>query len=150
MRCRLAFCAALLVALTLTTATPAERAPEDRSDATHVVVGTVAAVYVREREGTRHYMVEVAVEKVEKGEGVKAGGTLYVGCYTWVPGYYTGKKLTEEEKKRIAFRGSPYSGVPREGERIRVYAKHQAVYAAGRAGKYDGIFPDWFEGVKGK
>jgi hypothetical protein len=40
--------------------------------------------------------------------------------------------------------------VPREGERIRVYAKHQAVYATGRAGKYDGIFPDWFEGVKGK
>jgi hypothetical protein len=150
MRCRWITYAALVAALGLATETFAERAPEERSQATHVVLGTVAGVYVREEKDTRHYLVEIAIEKVEKGEGFKPGGTFYVGCYLWVPDYYKGKKLTEEERKQLAFRGSAYSGVPKEGERVRVYAKHDAVYANGRTGKYSGIFPDWYEVVKGK
>jgi hypothetical protein len=31
-----------------------------------------------------------------------------------------------------------------------VYAKHDAVYANGRPGKYSGIYPDWYGVVKGK
>jgi hypothetical protein len=138
-----------VAALGLTPGTFAERAPEARSQATHVVVGTVAGVYVREEKDTRHYLVEIAIEKVEKGEGFKPGETFYVGCYRWVPDYYKGKKLTEAERKQLAFRGSAYSGVPKEGERVRVYAKHDAVYANGRPGKYSGIFPDWYEVLKG-
>src|SRR5262249_1343573 len=121
----------------------AERAPEQRSDATHVVVGTVEGVYVREKKGTGYYLVEIAVEKGETGAGFKPGEAFYVACYRWVPDYYKGKKLTEAERRELAFRGGAYSGVPREGQRVRVYAKHQAKYANGRPGKYDGIFPDW-------
>jgi hypothetical protein len=142
--------AALLAALGLVTETFAERAPEQRSQATHVLVGTVAGVYTREEQDTRYYLVEIAVEKVEKGEGFKPGGTFYVGCYLWVPDYHEGKRLTEGEQRRRAFRGAAYNGVPKEGERVRVYAKHDAVYANGRPGKYTGIYPDWYEVVKAK
>jgi hypothetical protein len=150
MRCRWITCAALLAALGPAAETFAERAPEPRAQATHVVVGTVAGVYAREEKGTRYYLVEIAIEKVDKGEGFKAGGTFYVGCYLWNPDYYKGKKLTKEEQKQLALRGAAYNGVPREGERVRVYAKHDAVYANGRPGKYSGIYPDWYEVVKGK
>ena len=115
MRSRWITCAALLAALGLTSESFAERPPEQRSQATHVVLGTVAGVYVREEKDTRYYLVEVAIEKVEKGEGFKPGGTFYVGCYLWVPDYYKGKKLTEAEQKQLAFRGAAYDGVPKEG-----------------------------------
>jgi hypothetical protein len=150
MYCRWAFCAALLTTLGLVPGVPAERAPDERENATHVIVGTVEEVYVRQQEGTRHYLVVVAIEKVEKGNGFKPGETFYVAGYVWDPDFYKGKTLTEKEKNHLAFRGSPYNGVPREGQRIRVFAKHDAVYATGRPGRYTGIFPDWFDVVKTK
>jgi hypothetical protein len=150
MGCRWITSAAVLAALGLAAETFAERAPEPRSQATHVLVGTVAGVYTREEQDTRYYLVEVAVEKVEKGEGFKPGDTFYVGCYLWVPDYYKGRRLTEDQQKRLALRGAAYSGVPKEGERVRVYAKHDAVYANGRRGKYTAIYPDWYEAVKAK
>ena len=150
MRRRLICSAAVLIALGLTGETLAERRFEERSEATHVILGTVAGVYVREKEDTRYYLVEITIETVEKGEGFKPGGTFYVGCYLWTPDYHKGKKLTPEEEKRLTFRGAAYDGVPKEGERIRVYAKHQAKYANGRPGKYDGIYPNWYEVVNGK
>jgi hypothetical protein len=150
MQCRWIISAALLAALGLTTEMFAERAPEPRSQATHVIVGTVAGVYTREEQDTRYYLVEIAIEKVEKGEGFKPGETFYVGCYLWVPNDHKDKKLTKDEQKRLAFRGAAYNGLPKEGERVRVYAKHSAVYANGRPGKYNGIYPDWYEVVKAK
>jgi hypothetical protein len=150
MRLRWIIYAALFAALATAPHTFAERAPEERSQATHVIVGTVEGVYVREERGTRHYLVEIAVEKVEKGRGFKPGQAFYVGCYLWNPDYFKGKKLTEEEKRQVALEGAAYSGVPKEGERVRVYAKHDAVFANGREGKYTGIYPDWYEVVKAK
>jgi hypothetical protein len=150
MRCRWIRCAVLLVVLGLAKEAFAERRPEERSEATHVILGTVAGVYMREKGDTRYYLVDIAIEKVERGEGFQPGGTFYVECYLWTPDYYKGKKLTPEEEKQLVFRGAPYGGVPREGERVRVYAKDQTRYATGRRGKYDGIYPDWYEVVKGK
>ena len=150
MRSRWIIEAVLLAALGLAAETCAERRPEQRSEATHVILGTVAGVYLRQKGDTRYYLVEIAIEKVEKGEGFKPGGTFYVGCYLWTPDYYKGKKLTPEEKKRLAFRGAAYEGVPKEGERVRVYAKHAAKYANGGPGRYDGIYPRWYEVLKGK
>ena len=150
MRCRWIRCAVLLVVLGLAKEAFAERRPEERSEATHVIVGTVEGVYVREKGDTRYYLVEISIEKVEKGDGFKPGATFYVGCYLWTPDYYKGKKLTPQEQTRLTLRGGPYDGVPKEGERVRVYAKHQAKYANGRPGKYDGIYPGWYEVLKGK
>mgnify|MGYP000861803658 CR=1 FL=1 len=150
MRCRWITHSALLAVLFPAAETFAERAPEQRSQATHVVLGTVAGVYMQEEKDTRYYLIEIAIEKVEKGEGFNPGETFYVGCYLWIPDYYKGKKLTEEEQKQITLRGAAYVGVPKKGERVRVYAKHNAVYANGRPGKYCGIYPDWYDVVKGK
>ena len=78
-------CAAFLATITLATGVLAERAPEDRRQATHVVVGKVEGVYVRKVDGTLHYVVEIAIEKIEKGYGLKVGEMFYVRCYQWDP-----------------------------------------------------------------
>jgi hypothetical protein len=133
----------VLAMLVIAADASAERAPEERSQATHVVVGKVEGVYVREEGDTRHYVVEIAVEKVEKGDNVKAGDTVYVRCYLWTPDFYKGKKLTEAEERKLGFRGGAYDGIPKEGERVRAFAKF-------RGGKYDGVYPNWYEVLKDK
>jgi hypothetical protein len=143
MRWRCVVGAALVAVLAVTASSLAERAPEDRKAATHVVVGTVEGVYVRGKEEFHNYVIELTVEKVEKGKGPKAGETLYVRCYLWNSDYHKGKKLSKKEEKQIALRWSSYNGVPKEGQRVRVYVKH-------RSGKYDGTYPDWYEVVKRK
>jgi hypothetical protein len=133
----------LLGAVALTTTAPAERAPESKKSATHVVIGTVEGVYLREADGTRHYLVEIAIEKPLKGTGLKPGGTLYVGCYLWGQSKNKGKKLSKKEEKRLIMRGAAYDGVPKEGQRIRVYAK-------GQGGKYVGVYPSWYDVLEEK
>jgi hypothetical protein len=152
MQCRWLTCAALFAASGLAAETFAERPPEERSKATHVILGTVKAVYVRDGDDVRQYLVVIAIEKVEKGEGFKPGETFYVGCYrSSIPDFYRGMALTAEERKRLYRReGYGYEKVPKEGERVRVYAKHHVVYANGRPGKYDGIYPDWYDVVTDK
>ena len=134
---------AIAALLALASGSLAERAPEDRSQATHVVVGTVDGVYVRDRGEFHDYVVEIAVEKVEKGDALKPGQTLYAHCYLWNTDHYKGKKLSEKEQKQIALRWSSYDGVPKEKERVRVHVRY-------RAGRYEGIYPDWYEIAKGK
>jgi hypothetical protein len=129
--------------LSLSTAAFGERAPEDRSTATHVVVGTVEAVYVRETTSTRDYLVEIAVEKVEKGKNLKPKSNIYIGCYLWNPNEFKGKKLSAKEKKRKAMRGAAYDAVPKEGDKVKLWAKQQG-------GKYVGVYPNFFDVVKGK
>jgi hypothetical protein len=136
-------CAVVLAAGTLATGSLAERAPEDRQQATHVVIGRVEGVYVRKDERTLHYIVEIAIEKVEKGAGLKPGEAFYVGCYLWDPDWLKGKKLSEKEQRALALEGPAYDGVPKEGQRVRVYAKHGW-------GKYAGIYPDWYDVLKGR
>lgn len=131
------------ITLVSMTSARAERAPEERSFASHIVVGTVEGIYVRKENGTFHYIVEIAVEKVEKGDGLKPGSTLYVSCYRHDPDWLRGKALTENEKKELAFRGSSYGALPKEGERVRAWAKQWG-------SKYSALFPTWQEPVKGK
>jgi hypothetical protein len=133
--------AVMLAAGALATESLAERAPEDRQQATHVVIGRVDGVYVRKDERTLHYIVEITVEKVEKGDGLKPGEALYVGCYLWDPDWLKGKKLSEQEQKQIALEGPAYDGVPKEGQRVKVYARHVQ-------GKYVGVYPDWYDVLK--
>ena len=143
MRILWSVCAAFLAITTLATGAFAERAPEERRQATHVVIGKVEGVYVRKADGTLHYVVEIVIEKIEKGDGLKVGEMLYVRCYQWDPDWLKGRKLSEEEQKKLAFRGADYDGIPKEGERVKVYAKH------GR-GQFDGIYPSWYDVIKDK
>jgi hypothetical protein len=131
----------LLATTTLATDAFAERAPEDCRHATHVVVGKVQGVYVRKTDGALHYVVEIGIEKTEKGNGLKVGEMFYVRCYQWDPDWLKGKKLSAEEQKRLAFRGAAYDSIPKEGERVKVYAKHGGGYFAG-------IYPNWYEVIK--
>src|SRR5262249_45150204 len=133
----------LLATTTLATGAFAERAPEDRRQATHVVVGKVAGVYVRKAEGTLHYVVEIAIEKIEKGAGLKVGEMFYVHCYQWDPDWLKGKRMSPAEQKQLAFRGAAYDSIPKEGERVKVYAKH-------RGGHFAGIYPNWYDVIKEK
>src|SRR5947208_16946236 len=75
----------------------AERPPQYRSRATHVVSGNVQGVYVRREGRTIDYLIEIAIEKAEKGDGLKAGEMLYVGCYLWDADWLKGKKLSEKQ-----------------------------------------------------
>ena len=128
------FCGLVLAAVELR----AERAPEDRQQATHVVAGKVEGVYVRRDERTMYYLVEIAIDKVEKGSGLKAGETLYVGCYLWDADWFKGKKLSTKQQKQLSREGPAYDGVPKEGDQVTVYANRSG-------SKYVGIFPNWFD-----
>jgi hypothetical protein len=134
---------AVLTILSVVAQASAERAPEDRGKSTHVVVGKVEGVYMREEGDTRYYVVEIGVEKAEKGDNLKAGDTIYVRCYLWTPDFYKGKKLTAAEEKNLGFRGAAYDGVPKEGERVRVFSRF-------REGKHEAAYPSWYDSANDK
>ena len=132
---------ALFVTLLAAMPTSAERAPEDRADATHVVVGRVEGAYWRNDEFSRHYLVEIRVEKAEKGAGAGAGTILHAHCYLRNPDFVEPKPRNEREAKERLFRGSPYDGVPREGQRVRAFTRL-------RDGRHVGIYPSWYDVLK--
>jgi len=84
---------AVAVLLSVTSLALAERPPEERSEAKMVLVGTVKEITTRQSkldsDGVMtHYLAQVAVKKVERGKGVKTGGTAYVRWFavTKTPG----------------------------------------------------------------
>src|SRR5262249_43777544 len=77
---------AALAAAVLVAGARAERPPEQRDDAKLVVAGLVQKVTTKKDkfggDGVRtDYTAEVAVDKVEKGEGVKPGDTIKVSWF---------------------------------------------------------------------
>jgi hypothetical protein len=124
----------------------ADRAPEPRSTATHVVVGRVEDVYaqVGAKGANQGYVIEIAVEKVERGGGLTAGGTFYASVYMPNPRAPDTKKMTARERKAYLFTiDGGYNAVPKRGDRVRVFVIHSG-------GKYRGVFPDWMDVLKGK
>lgn len=126
---RFTVCAGVLALVALgsvvsSTAARAEKvdmtAAQLSESATHVVVGKVGAIYERvSRDGewrVTSRVLEVAVEAVEKGEGLAAGTPLYARCWT----------------RAWAGRGGPppstggHRGIPKEGERVRIYLARNA------------------------
>jgi hypothetical protein len=83
-----------------------------KSQATHVVSGTVKRVYASEKEkGVTRYVIEIAVERCSKGEGPKAGEVLYVRCW----------KRNENSKDADSKDGQ--SRIPSAREPVDVYLK---------------------------
>src|SRR5687768_14908339 len=94
--------AVLVVTLALPSLTLADHAPESRDQATHVVVGRVEGIYAQEwaTGANQGCVVEVAIDKVERGTGLKPGDTLYASVYRPNPNAPGLKKMTEREQKR--------------------------------------------------
>jgi len=120
---------ALVLTVGLTTIEPvrADRPIQKRENADYVVVGKVNAVYVRDTEGYRQYIVELSVEEVDKGQVLKKGDTFRTFCYQRKKG-----------KGGLEFDTVGHAAVPEEGQRIRAFVN-------GGRGHHEGVYPDWFE-----
>jgi hypothetical protein len=89
-------------------------------------------------------VVEIAVEGVERGGGLKAGDVLYVSVYRPNPRAPDPKKMTEPERKRYLLTvDGGHNPAPRPGTRVRAFLRHAG-------GRYAGLFPDWVDVLKGK
>lgn len=107
----------------------AARPTEKRENAAFVVTGVVEAVYVQEAKNYRNYIVELRVEQVEKGTGVKKGDTFYAFCYR----RKAGVDAFEADS-------SGHRDVPEERQRVKVFTKNNG-------GQHEGIYPDWFDAL---
>jgi hypothetical protein len=124
----------------------ADRPAEDRARATHVVIGRVVGLFTLEGAAgaNQDCLVEIAVEKVERGADLKAGMTVYASVYRPNPRAPDLKKMSEREQKRYLLTvDGGHAPTPKAGSRVRVFLIH-------RGGKYTGIFPDWVDTLKGE
>ncbi len=117
---------ALLILAAFAATARADRPVENRSEATYVVTGTVAAVYADDGGEYRGYVVAIRIDGVEKGPGLKPGETLYAYCYrrkpdapgiNWDPGHDV---------------------VPKVGARVRAFVNRGD-------GRNEGVFPNWVD-----
>jgi hypothetical protein len=115
--------AACLTVLLVLSAAHAERvplSPEDKkAESTHIVTGTVQAVYTRDANtelygnGTveTYYLLEIAVKGVEKGSGLTAGDLVYARCW----------RLKKHGAAGPRPGPSGHFGIPAEGAKVRAY-----------------------------
>lgn len=109
----------------------AARPVEKREQADYVIAGAVTAVYSRETTGYREYVIDIRVEQVEKGGGIKKGNTFRAYCYQ-----------RKEGKGGLEFDTAGHNTVPKEGQRVKAF-----VNRAG--GRNEGVYPDWIDIVSG-
>jgi len=92
--------------------------PVDLASGAHVVTGQIREVFNKGRDEdpptfvTRH-LIEVVVDKVEKGQGLEPGKLLYVHTYSRA----NHKQLLGKALPGIAVPGY----VPKEGDWVRLY-----------------------------
>jgi hypothetical protein len=106
-----------------------------RDTATHVVVGEVKGVYARDVDAdswrTRHYVAEVAVRDVEKGDGIAKSSLVYARY--WHHEHWLG------DPARVPIGTGGHRGLPKEGETLRIYLARDAYDGFGTENK-DGGF----------
>lgn len=107
------------------------RPVETREQADYILSGVVAAVYTRETTGYRDYIIEIKVEEVAKGAGIKEGDLFRAFCYQRKPG-----------RGGLEFDTAGHSTVPKEGQRVKAF-----INRAG--GRNEGVYPDWIDIVVG-
>jgi hypothetical protein len=104
-----------------------------REVATHIVVGKVIAIYKRTTTDNEHeytnYVAEIQISKCEKGDELEPGDLVYARYWrsAWLPGV-TPLPGT-----------SGHTGLPAEGETLRVYLAQNA-YDGFTKGNDDGGF----------
>jgi len=119
----------LLLGLFSLTIARGERINEFRKDATHVVLGEVTKVFKSDGEEYVGYVVRIQVEALEKGAGPAKGQHFYAECF--------------ERKPHIGPGGpapgaSGHSGVPKVGDRVRVFTNEKKAI-------YEGVYPNWYD-----
>ena len=120
----------LLLAFAAIVPAHGERRHEKRSEATHVLEGEVVAVYERKTKAFRHYIVQLRVEKIEKGKNVAVGDFLYASCF-----------LRDKVSRPVMPGPGGHAAVPTEGQQVKVFLNRNR-------GLWEGVYPDWFDVVK--
>jgi hypothetical protein len=131
MRCRHILVALLAISGLSVGPARADRPVERRERADYVVSGMVSAVYSRESAGYRDYIIEITVEAVEKGAGIKKGDTFRAFCYQ-----------RKEGKGGLEFDTAGHNVVPKEGQQIRAFVKRGN-------GRNEGVYPNWIDILSG-
>jgi len=121
--------AAAAIALCLTSfAEVPLRTPDDlKAGSSHIVVGKVLAVYsfddaVGDHVTTRS-VVEIAVDGLEKGEGLAAGSVVYV-------------KVWQAKSRPVGWTGASGHSVPAAGDRVRAHLTR------GKDGSLEALLPN--------
>ncbi len=115
------------LALALGTAAFADRPVEKKENATHVVIGTVEAVFTHESKYYRDYIVEIRISEVAKGRGLHPGDVCYASCYRRKKG-----------AGGLEADSAGHTSVPNEGQQVKVFVNYHQ-------GKFDGVYPNWYE-----
>ena len=115
--------------------------PQLEKEATHIVVGKVRSIsftqQVKGEWGFTNYVAEIAIDKVEKGEGLKAGDDVQVRYYS----------------QGWRGSGSPppfdsgHSPRPKQDDSVRAYLVNHGYNGAGYTtdGRYDVYYKNGFE-----
>jgi hypothetical protein len=128
MRVGMRVAAVVILAAALPGTAPAELKHESRDEATDVFTGKVVSVYKQTTRSHDQYVVEIAVDKVEKGDTARSGATVYTFCF---------KKRPDFDKPT----GAGHKLIPEIGQQLKVYIKHDN-------GRNSGIYPDWADVLK--
>ena len=125
----------------------APKSPEQMHKmATHVVTGKVTGIYTStSRQGDyqrTHYVAELAIDKIEKGDGLKEKQLVYVRYWTqrWV-----GRGLQPPGT-------NGHRDLPAAGDAVRVYLVNKGYDGGGEVGDggYNVVFADGFVDLKSK
>ncbi len=112
----------LLLGLFSLTIAYGERITEFRDDASHVVLGEVTEVFKSDGKEYVGYVVRIRVEELEKGTGPAKGQHFYAECFEKKPHIGPGKPAPG---------ASGHSGVPKVGDRVRVFTNEKKRFTRG-------------------
>ena len=104
----------------------AERPKESEDKATFIVTGTVQKVFERDAGSNTDYIVQIRIDAVEKGDGLKPRDYVYAYCFR--------RKPDAPREPSASGHGLP----PKENQRIRARIKHSR-------GRMEGLYPRWFD-----
>jgi hypothetical protein len=104
----------------------AERPKESEDKATFIVTGTVQKVFERDSGSNTDYVVQIRIDAVEKGDGLKPRDYVYAYCFR--------RKSDAPREPSASGHGPP----PKEQQRIRARIKHSR-------GRMEGLYPRWFD-----
>ena len=131
----------------------AERVPlspeEQKAESTHIVTGTVKAIYGKEVESTlygkgtleMHYVLEIEVQGIEKGKGIEKGDIVYARCW----------RLKKHGDAGLVPGPSGHFGIPKEGEQVRAFVAKGKYNATGQNDNgFSLVYPNGIEKLTAK